>query len=914
MTMRRLGLTMEELSHSRLVIQGFNQGGQRAIGMIHLELIIGELTSNILFHVIDAKTTYNMLLGRPWIHGNGIVPSTLHQCFEYLQGGIKKVNTDLKPFAETEAHFADAKFYVEDNITSAVLPVEISSMESKQSEKKHVRFITEKDNPSSKKGPECGNDHSNESTSNSIKAEISTPSNNPSFLHYVPLSHRKNGQSPFVECLRSTKDLEKPSTKLTMEDVAILKENHVMPLTSSTNPLPSKPLNGFVRSSQSLSEHVFYQIWIKRRTNASSFQYITVEVDGSSSQRKDHSPSRVSVFDHIEGSSSRVTVFDTLNTTCLTQNRDTLACKSVFDRLGATKRPVDNHSQNSINFEDQGEKKANDEIRSSIPSRMKRNFALDISIEGSLKVKRRTIVHTSQSLAHNEQIEDVSSLFYITIEEDTISDAEAEEVNLETAEEPRPIFISALLTPEEEEGYLKLLVEYKDVFAWTYKEMHRLNPSIVVHHLAIKKGVHPVKQAQRRFRPELIPQIETEVNKLIEASFIREVQYPEWIANIIPVKKKNGQIRVCVDFRDLNNACSKDDFPLPITEVMVNATTGHEALSFMDGSSGYNQIRMNPKDEELTAFRTPKGIYYYKVIPFGLKNAGATYQRAMQKIFDNVLHKYVECYVDDLVVKTKRREDHLIDLRSVFNRLRKYQLKMNPRKCAFGVTSGKFLGFVVRHRGIEIDQSKIEAIQKMPEPKNLRELRGLQGKLAYIRRFISNLAGRCQPFNRLMKKDVHFEWDEACSNAFARIKRYLLNPPVLGAPIPGKPLALYIVAQEKSLGALMAQENDEGKERALYYLSRTLNGAELNYSPIEKMCLALFFAIDKLEHYMQAYTVHLIPKADPIKYVLSRLMVSGRIARWAVLLQQYDIAYVPQKAIKGQELAEFLADHPVPSD
>ena len=131
---------------------------------------------------------------------------------------------------------------------------------------------------------------------------------------------------------------------------------------------------------------------------------------------------------------------------------------------------------------------------------------------------------------------------------------------------------------------------------------------------------------------------------------------------------------------------------------------------------------MNAKDEELTAFHTSKGIYCYKVMPFGLKNAGATYQRAMQKIFDNVLHKYVECYVDDLVVKTKRRDDHLVDLRSVFNGLRKYQLKMNPHKCAFGVISGKFLGFIVRHHSIEIDQSKIKAIQKMPEPKNLREL------------------------------------------------------------------------------------------------------------------------------------------------------------------------------------------------
>ena len=165
-----------------------------------------------------------------------------------------------------------------------------------------------------------------------------------------------------------------------------------------------------------------------------------------------------------------------------------------------------------------------------------------------------------------------------------------------------------------------------------------------------------------------------------------------------------------------------------------------------------------------------------------------------------------------------------------------------------------------------------------------------------------------------MKKDVQFEWDEACSNAFERIKRYFLNPPVLGAPIPGKPLVLYIAAQEKSIGALMAQENEKGKERALFYLSQTLNGAELNYSPIEKMCLALFFAIDKLEHYIQAYTIRLIAKADPIKYVLSRPVVLGRIARWVVLLQQYDLAYVPQKVVKGQALADFLANHPVPSD
>ncbi|KAL0350135.1 UNVERIFIED_CONTAM: hypothetical protein Sradi_4162700 [Sesamum radiatum] len=168
---------------------------------------------------------------------------------------------------------------------------------------------------------------------------------------------------------------------------------------------------------------------------------------------------------------------------------------------------------------------------------------------------------------------------------------------------------------------------------------------------------------------------------------------------------------------------------------------------------------------------------------------------------------------------------------------------MNPSKCAFGVTSGKFLEFIVRQRGIEIEQAKIDAILRMPEPRNIHELKSLQGKLAYLRRFISNLAGRCQPFSRLMKKDVPFQWDEACDKAFKSIKSYLMKPPVLVAPVPGRPLILYVAAQERSVGILLAQKNDEGKENALYYLSRTMTPNELKYSPIEKLCLALIFSI-----------------------------------------------------------------------
>jgi ribonuclease HI len=423
-----------------------------------------------------------------------------------------------------------------------------------------------------------------------------------------------------------------------------------------------------------------------------------------------------------------------------------------------------------------------------------------------------------------------------------------------------------------------------------------------------------VKQQPRRFCPELQDDIIAEVEKLINVGFIKEVQYPRWLANIVPVMKKNGQVRVCVDFCDLNHAYPKDDFPIPITEMVVDATTGYGAMSFMDGSSGYNQIKMNEHDAMDTAFRTPKGNFYYTVMPFGLKNAGATYQHAMTVVLDDLIHQSVECYTDDIVVKIRERQNHQDDLRVVFNRLRKHQLKMNPLKCAFAVKSGVFLGFIVHHRSIEIEPKKIKAILKMPPSQNLSELKSLQGHLTYIRRFISNLSGRTQPFTRLMRKGVPFHWDEQCQNVLDSLKRYLLNPPVLVAPVKGRPLILYIATQSTSIGALLTQHNDEGKEVPCYYLSRTLVGAENNYSLIEKLCLALVFSLKKLRHYMLAHPIQLIARADPVRYVLNQPALMGRLGKWAIIMMEFDITYVPQKAIKGQALADFLAAHPVPDD
>ena len=191
-----------------------------------------------------------------------------------------------------------------------------------------------------------------------------------------------------------------------------------------------------------------------------------------------------------------------------------------------------------------------------------------------------------------------------------------------------------------------------------------------------------------RFHLELLPEIEKVVKKLIDVGFIHEVKYPTWITNIVPVRNKNGQLRICVDFQDLNDACPKDDVLLPVTELMIDSTTRHEALSFMDCIAGYNEIQMALEEHEATTFHTPKGIFCYNVRPFGLKNTGATYQRAIQTFFEDRLHKTSEYYVDDLVIKSKKRVEHIQDLHQIFKRLQRCQLKMNPLKCIFGFTSG----------------------------------------------------------------------------------------------------------------------------------------------------------------------------------------------------------------------------------
>ncbi|BFG30749.1 hypothetical protein CerSpe_170230 [Prunus speciosa] len=268
----------------------------------------------------------------------------------------------------------------------------------------------------------------------------------------------------------------------------------------------------------------------------------------------------------------------------------------------------------------------------------------------------------------------------------------------------------------------------------------------------------------------------------------------------------------------------------------------------------------------------------------------------MNAIFHDMIGRNLEVYIDDVVVKSESRPGQLSDIRLAFERMQKHQLKMNPKKCTFGVSAGNFLGFLEHQRGIEIDKNKAKAIIEAPPPKKKKGLQSLLGQINFLRRFITNFAGKVEPFSSLLKlKDEEkFQWEEVHQKAFDSIKEYLTKPPVLIPPRRGRPLKLYISAAENFIGSLLAQDNDEKKEQAVYYLSRILTATERKYSPVEKLCLALYFTATKLRHYMLPFVVHIIAKTDLIKYMLARPIIRGRIGKWTMALAEFTFRYVPQ--------------------
>ncbi|XP_039146852.1 uncharacterized protein LOC120284115 [Dioscorea cayenensis subsp. rotundata] len=385
-----------------------------------------------------------------------------------------------------------------------------------------------------------------------------------------------------------------------------------------------------------------------------------------------------------------------------------------------------------------------------------------------------------------------------------------------------------------------------------------------------------------------------------------KVQYPEWLANVIMVKKSNGKWRVCIDFTNLNKACPKDSYPLPRIDKLVDETLGYELLSFMDAFSGYHQIKMNPSDKEKTGLITEKGTYCYKVMPFGLKNAGATYQRMVNKVFKHLLADTMEAYIDDMIVKSKVGESHTKKLNQVFDVLRKYDMRLNPNKCTFRVQSEKFLSYTITKRGIEANPEEMQAILEMRSPSSMKEVQRLTGRIAALNKFLSKSAERSLPFFKTLRGGKNFEWTSECDKAFEELKEYLKQIPLLTRLEPKEQLFVYLGVSKMALSTVLLRK-EEKVDKTVYYVNKVLQGAESRYPFAERVALALVLASRKLRPYFQAHPIVVLID-QPLHQILQRPEYSGRLTKWAIELGEYDICFEPRQAIKGQALADFIVE------
>lgn len=288
------------------------------------------------------------------------------------------------------------------------------------------------------------------------------------------------------------------------------------------------------------------------------------------------------------------------------------------------------------------------------------------------------------------------------------------------------------------------------------------------------------------------------MKKLLDAKIIVPLRYSHWIANLVPVRKNNGEIRLCVDFRNLNKCSLKDNYPLPKMDHILQKVVGAKIMSFLDIYSGYNHIEVAEEDREKTTFITPWGTFMYAKMPFGLINVGATFQRAMDIVFVGEKDRFIVIYLDDVTVFSKSDEDDLLHLKKTFRKCRKYGISLNPKKSDFAMDEGKLLGPIVSYDGIMIDLERVKAIQHIEQPRHRKDIQSFMGKTNFLRRFIPNFAEILKPISNMLKKDTYVKWNQEARNSFQHIKQALMEAPVLVSPqFDKKFLILSFASQQK---------------------------------------------------------------------------------------------------------------------
>ncbi|UYV75641.1 hypothetical protein LAZ67_13000826, partial [Cordylochernes scorpioides] len=476
------------------------------------------------------------------------------------------------------------------------------------------------------------------------------------------------------------------------------------------------------------------------------------------------------------------------------------------------------------------------------------------------------------------------------------------EREVEKNEEPR-FQINENLSPKEQKELKQVLERYGDLFS------SRLGRTNLAKHRIDTEDAKPIKHKPYRVSAKERDIIKEQIDEMLTEGIIRPSSSP-WSFPVILVKKRDGKYRFCVDYRKLNNVTVKDVYPIPRIDEVMDTLQGSTHFSAIDLRSGYWQVEVEERDKEKTAFTTAHGLYEFNVMPFGLCNAPATFERNMENMLGNLRWQICLCYLDDVIIYSPDFPTHLKRLEAVFRCFRESNLRLNDKKCRFAFEELEILGYITSKHGIKPAEHNIKAVRNFPRPKKVKEVQSFLGMCSYYRKFIKDFSKIADPLTNLIKKSVSFTWTERQEEAFQTLKTALLSPPILGHFNPNAPTYVHTDASNIGIGATLVQDIG-GEEKVISYLSRTLSKAEQNYSTTEKECLAVVWSMSKLRPYLYGRHFKIVTDHHALCWLKNLKDPTGRLARWALKIQEYDFDIIHKSGKKHLD-ADGLSRGPLP--
>lgn len=447
--------------------------------------------------------------------------------------------------------------------------------------------------------------------------------------------------------------------------------------------------------------------------------------------------------------------------------------------------------------------------------------------------------------------------------------------------------------------------EYPDLFA---EDLTQLTQTcLLTHDIHVKEAAKPrTAKGARRFAPLERQFIEDEIRKQLKAGVIEESNGP-WVSPLSIAKKKDGSLRMCVAYIQLNQRIESMSFPLPLIDVVLDRAAGHALSSSLDGFSAYYTVPLTLRSRGYTQFTSPIGTFQYRVLPFGIKMAPSCFCQFMSKAFRHIPDSILSTYLDDVVLYSDSFDDHCQHLRQVMDAVRTSGMKLKAKKCEIGSDSVIFLGHRLSKEGISVVESKVEAITSWPLPRNPSDVRTFLGLVNYYRRFIKDCGKIARPLVELTKKNNVWKWGATQYRAFAQLQKALVDPPVLAVPQHGIPYRLDTDASDTTVGSVLSQN-----ERPIAYFSKSLTKSQQNYSVTERELLAVILSVQRFRHYVLGSELEIVTDHSAILGLINNPTVSGRLARWQCILSEFDFRLTHRKGNHHQN-ADALSRRPRPN-